>query len=134
MLTSLLDFFENLTTLHKLIWIVLCLSIFWLAEGFYPMVPLHYDKWKHSRLNLVLLATTMIINVLFGVATVGIFAWTSEHQFGIFRLLALPVWLELLLSVLVLDLIAQYFVHFLLHKVKFMWRFHMVGLNLRLVY
>lgn len=90
------------------------------------MVPLHYDKWKHSRLNLVLLATTMIINVLFGVATVGIFAWTSEHQFGIFRLLALPVWLELLLSVLVLDLIAQYFVHFLLHKVKFMWRFHMV--------
>src|SRR5690606_6054802 len=37
-----------------------------------------------------------------------------------------PVWLKLLLSIMVLDLIAQYFVHYLLHKVKWMWRLHTV--------
>lgn len=126
MLDQIIAFFENLTTLHKFLWIVSCLSIFWIAEGMYPLVHLKYDKWKHSKVNLILLGTTMLINVLFGIATVGIFDWTAKHQFGVFYKLDLPIWLELLLAVMALDLIAQYVVHFLLHKVSFMWRFHMV--------
>jgi sterol desaturase/sphingolipid hydroxylase (fatty acid hydroxylase superfamily) len=126
MLATLIHFFENLTTLHKFIWIVLCLSIFWIAEGIYPLFDFHYNKWKHSKVNLVLLGTTMLINVLFGIATVGIFQWTASQQFGLFYWIDWPLWLELLLAVMALDLIAQYFVHFLLHKVSFMWRFHIV--------
>ena len=38
----------------------------------------------------------------------------------------LPIWVELLIAVMALDFTAQYFVHYLLHKVPFMWRFHMV--------
>jgi sterol desaturase/sphingolipid hydroxylase (fatty acid hydroxylase superfamily) len=126
MLNHIIDFFENLTTLHKLIWIIGCLSVFWIAEGIYPLVNFSYKKWNHSRVNLILLGTTMLINVLFGIATVGIFRWTASQQFGVFYWIDFPIWLELLLAVMALDLIAQYFVHFLLHKVSFMWRFHMV--------
>ena len=126
MLVTIIDFFENLTSLHKFIWIVGCLSVFWIAEGIYPLIPFKYNKWQHSKVNLFLLTTTILINVLFGVATTGIFEWTKINHFGLFRMVSLPVWLELILAICALDLIAQYLVHFLLHKVKFMWRFNMV--------
>ena len=68
----------------------------------------------------------MLINLLFGIATVGIFLWTEKTGFGLLNWIDLPVWVELLLAVLILDFIAQYAVHFMLHRVAWMWRFHMI--------
>jgi len=68
----------------------------------------------------------MLINLIFGIATAGIFLWLDNSNFGLLQLINAPVWLELLISLLVLDLIAQYFVHYLLHKVQWMWRLHIV--------
>jgi sterol desaturase/sphingolipid hydroxylase (fatty acid hydroxylase superfamily) len=47
-------------------------------------------------------------------------------QFGFLHLFEAPVWVKLLLSLLVLDFIAQYSVHYLLHKVPLLWRLHLV--------
>ncbi|MEY3420037.1 MAG: hypothetical protein RIR48_317, partial [Bacteroidota bacterium] len=104
MLSTIIDFFENLSTLHKFLWIVACLSVFWVLEGIYPLFMFKYDKWKHSKVNLTLLVTTMIINVLFGLATTGIFEWTQSGQIGLLYLIDLPIWLELLIAVMALDL------------------------------
>lgn len=123
---TFIDFFANLTSLQKLIWIVGMLTIFWLLEGAYPLRKFDYKKWEHAKPNLILLATTIIINVLFGLATVSIFNWLEQSQFGLLNMVELPVWVEMILAVLLLDFLAQYVVHFMLHKVKFMWRFHMV--------
>jgi sterol desaturase/sphingolipid hydroxylase (fatty acid hydroxylase superfamily) len=68
----------------------------------------------------------MIINVLFGLATVGIFVWLSGSNFGFLNLFELPVWVELLMAIMLLDFIAQYVAHYLLHRVRWMWKFHMV--------
>jgi sterol desaturase/sphingolipid hydroxylase (fatty acid hydroxylase superfamily) len=57
---------------------------------------------------------------------VGIFLWLDMNQFGILNWIELPLWAELIVALLILDLIAQYFVHFLLHRVKWMWKLHMV--------
>jgi sterol desaturase/sphingolipid hydroxylase (fatty acid hydroxylase superfamily) len=76
--------------------------------------------------NLVFLTTTIIINTAFGLATVGIFFWLDVNQFGILNWIELPLWAELIVALLILDLIAQYFVHYLLHRVKWMWKLHMV--------
>jgi len=38
----------------------------------------------------------------------------------------MPVWLELLLAIMILDLLAQYTIHYLLHRIPFLWRFHRV--------
>ena len=77
-------------------------------------------------MNLVLLTTSILINVLFGVLTAGIFIWAGNNNFGLLYLIELPLWAEVLLGVMFLDLVAQYLVHYLLHRVAFMWRFHMV--------
>ncbi len=107
-------------------WVFFCLAIFWVLEGNYSLVVLKYKKWKHAKINLVLLFFVLIINVVFGITTAGVFLWLSDNQFGILHLFEAPVWVELLLSIIILDLIAQYGVHYLLHKIKWMWRLHIV--------
>jgi len=121
-----LHFFEVMPTWQKLVWIVSVLTLFWILEGYYSFMKRPYKKWRHARTNFVLLAFVMGINVVFGLITVGVFSWLDVSQFGLLHLFELPVWAELLIAILVLDLIAQYGVHYLLHKVKPLWKLHLV--------
>lgn len=121
-----LSFFENMTSVQKLAWIFICLTISWILEGSFPLVKFNYKKWKHAGVNLIFLATSMGINVLFGLATVGIFLWLGSSNFGLLNMVNLPVWLELLLAIMLLDFIAQYVAHRMLHTYKWMWKLHMV--------
>ncbi len=123
---SFLHFFESMPSWQKLAWIFTCLGISWILEGDIPLVRFSYRKWKHAGVNLVFLASTVAINLLFGLATLGVFHWIGERGFGLLYLVELPMWAELLIALLMLDLVAQYFVHYLLHKVKWMWKFHMI--------
>lgn len=123
---AFLDFFENMPSWQKLAWIFICLGISWVLEGAAPLAALNYKKWRHAGVNLVFLGTSLLINLLFTAATVGVFLWAKAHHFGLLYLVELPVWVELLLAVMLLDLVAQYFAHYLLHRVKWMWKFHLV--------
>lgn len=123
---NFLTFFENLTTVQKLLWIVSCLFLSFLLEGLFPLVNFTYNKWKHASVNFIFLACTMIINLVFGIATVGILSYISTNQIGLLHLIDLPIWAELVIAVLLFDFMAQYVAHYLLHKVSFMWRFHMI--------
>ncbi|PSR12483.1 MAG: sterol desaturase [Bacteroidetes bacterium] len=119
-------FFENMTSLQKLGWIFLCLAITWLLEFSVPLARADYKKWRHAGRNLVFLSTSLVINLLFGLATVGVFLWLSTHHFGVLNLVDLNPWVELLVAVLALDFVAQWFAHYLLHRIKWMWKFHLV--------
>ncbi|MFC7356184.1 sterol desaturase family protein [Jejudonia soesokkakensis] len=123
---AFLNFFETMPIWMKAGWVFFVLAIFWILEGYYSLVILNYKKWKHAKVNLILLLFVMVINALFGIVTVGVFNWLSDSKFGLLHQFVAPVWVELILSILVLDLIAQYGVHYLLHKVPAMWRLHLV--------
>ena len=123
---AIVAFFENLTSLQKLIWIVGCLSVFWILEGVYPLRKHKYNKWKHAKTNFVLLGSTILINVIFSLITVGIFLWLDTNNFGLLNLVDFPVWVEIILAIMILDFMSQYVVHFMLHKIPVMWRFHTV--------
>jgi sterol desaturase/sphingolipid hydroxylase (fatty acid hydroxylase superfamily) len=123
---AIITFFENLTSLQKLIWIVGCLSVFWILEGVYPLKKHKYNKWKHAKTNFILLGSTILINVIFGLITAGIFLWLDTNNFGLLNLVNFPVWVEIILAIMILDFISQYVVHFMLHKIPAMWRFHTV--------
>lgn len=119
-------FFETMPAWQKLAWIVGCLWFNWALEGFIPLFNFNYRKWKHAGVNFIFLATTVTINLLFGLITLGVFSWIGRNEIGLLYLFDLPVWAELLIAVMVLDLIGQYWIHFLLHKYKWMWKFHMI--------
>jgi len=121
-----LSFFADMPAWQRFLWIVFCLMLSWGMEAFFPLKQFAYKKWRHAGVNFVFLGTTMLINLIFGVATVGIFAWIEQEQFGLLYLVEWPIWLELLSAILVFELVAQYFVHVLLHKISWMWKLHMV--------
>ena len=121
-----IGFFEALTNAHKFLWIVICISAFWILEGLFPLIQHNYKKWNHAKLNLFLLGTTILIHALFGIATAGVFIWAADSSFGLLYMVEWPLIVELIVGIMLLDLVAQYAVHFLLHRVAFMWKFHMV--------
>ena len=123
---SLLQYFENFPDHNKLIWIFICLTIFWGMETLIPRYQFFYKKWKHAGVNLFFLATSVAINLLMAVLLALVFLQLDKNHFGLLYLVDWPSWAELILSVSALDLVAQYFSHYLLHKVKWMWKFHMV--------
>ena len=125
-MNSFLIFFETMPSWQKLAWIFICISANWIVELIIPLVKFEYKKLKHAGVNMVFLAMDLSINLLFGVLTLGVFMWLNSNEFGLLYLIDLPIWVELLMAVLALDFSAQYIVHYLLHKIPFLWRFHMV--------
>lgn len=123
---ALVHFFEQMPNWQKLAWIFICLTISWILEGAVPLVKLNYQKWKHAGVNLIFLTTSLLVNLLFGLATFGVFVWIQDNNFGLLNMIELSAWWELLIAVMALDLVAQWLAHYLLHKVKWMWKFHMV--------
>ena len=123
---NIILFFQELSDVEKLVFIVAFMSVFWYLEGAFPLVHHQYQKWKHARVNLILATTSLLINFGFGFIIAAVIVWTESNTFGLLYMLELPLWVEALLGLILLDLIAQYTIHYLLHKVKFMWKFHMV--------
>lgn len=118
--------FEDLSSAQKLGWVFACLALFWLLEGAVPLVRFDYQKWRHAGTNMFFLATSLVINLLFTIATAGVFVWIEANGIGLLHAVVLPFWAELLIAVMALDLVAQWFAHYLLHRVKWMWKFHLV--------
>ena len=123
---AFLAFFEQMPAWQRLAWVGACLSLSWILEGSFPLLSLPYRKWRHAGVNLVFMLTSLVISLGFTAATVGVTAWVAEARFGLLYLLDWPLWVELVVAVVLLDLIAQYTAHYLLHKVGFMWRLHMI--------
>ena len=123
---SFLIFFEQMPVWQKFVWVLGCLTFCWLLEGNYPLFQFDYQKWKHGGVNLVFFLGIGIINLIFGIATVGVFEWVQQNEIGLLFIIDLPIWAELLIAVLLLELVAQYFVHYLMHRIKWLWKLHMV--------
>ncbi|NRB37241.1 MAG: sterol desaturase family protein [Pseudomonadales bacterium] len=123
---EMLSFFENMPVLYKLLWLISCISIAWLLENVMPRVHFSYHKAQHARLNFTFLFFTLLINLGFSALLALLLIYLQPLPFGLFSLIHLPVWQELLLALLLFDLIAQYGAHVVLHKVPFLWSFHQI--------
>ena len=123
---SFIQFFEQMPTWQRLVWVAICLTAGWIAETGRPLFHFDYRKWVHARVNLVFFVTVAVIGAAFAAGLAGLFEWTARSEIGLLRLVDWPLWVELLVAVMALDLVAQYLAHFLLHKLGWMWKFHMV--------
>ncbi len=103
---------------------VFCLTALWMWETFLPFAESSPNRWRHAGRNAVIaILNTIILGILFGVATVGVAAWTTENQTGVLNWLNVPVPWRVLLAILLLD--GWFYVwHRLNHRVPLLWRFH----------
>lgn len=123
---AFLLFFEQMPNWQKVAWVMVCLGISWALEGSFPLLRLPYRRWHHAGVNSAFLVTSLLINAGFGIASVAAVAWTASSGFGLLHLLDLPILAQLVVVLVIFDFTAQYGAHYLLHKVKWMWRLHVV--------
>ncbi len=124
---NLINYFENISSLHRAIILVGGITFFWLLEGAIPLFTFKYKKWKHAWPNIFFTLTTIIIN--FGLAFLLLKSsdWVSVNNFGIINWLPeMPLWLYVILGILLLDFFGAYLAHFVEHKVKPLWMVHLV--------
>lgn len=125
-MTQLLADLNNLPGGYQLIWLVTCLVFCWTLESLTPLFQFRYQRIKHNSVNFVFLFTTILTKGLLALVTIPIFLWVESQQLGLLNSLEWPVWFELLIAFLMLDLFVQYGIHYVLHHVSWMWRFHTV--------
>lgn len=127
MLDSLSAYFDTIPSSHRALILAGGITIFWLMEGVVPLFRFRYQKWSHAGLNFFFTLTTVIINFAFAMVIVKSSAWAVAAGFGILPWLGISTgWGMVIVGLLVLDLVGAYLIHWVEHKVKVMWKFHMI--------
>lgn len=123
---TLVQYFETIPSLHRILILTGGLAFFWMIEYIIPLFRFEYKKTRHAIANIFLTLTTMLINLPFAYIIVLSADYVSEHHIGLLYLVPLPAGGFLLSGLLLLDLISAYCIHVIQHKVKWMWKFHVV--------
>lgn len=126
-MTEIIAYFTTIPSSHRSLILVSGITLFWLVENAFPLFRFKYNKWQHAGINIFLTFTTIIVNFCLAFILLKTANWTVENNFGILQWLPeIPLWLYTLIGLLVLDLIGAYLVHWVQHKTKWLWRFHLI--------
>jgi sterol desaturase/sphingolipid hydroxylase (fatty acid hydroxylase superfamily) len=126
-MNEIISYFSTIPSSHRSLILVGGITLFWLIENAFPLFNFNYKKWQHAGINFFLTLTTIIINFSFAFILLKTSDWVVTNNFGILQWLPqIPLWLYALVGLLLLDLIGAYLAHLTEHKVKFLWRFHLI--------
>lgn len=126
-MNDIITYFSTIPSSHRSLILIGGITIFWLIENTFPLFQMQYKKWHHAGINIFFTITTIIVNFVLAFILIKTAAWTTENHFGILQWLPeIPLWLYTIIGLLLLDLIGAYLAHFVQHKIKFLWRFHLI--------
>jgi len=124
---NLIEYFENIPSIHRAVILVGGISFFWILEGTVPLFAFRYKKWKHAFPNLFFTFTTIIINFLLAFLLLYTSDWVVENKYGFIHLFnGIPLIIEVFLAVLLLDFIGAFLAHYVEHKINPLWMIHLV--------
>lgn len=105
---------------------VVVLTAMGVWEALAPRRQLTANKPARWLGNIALLAiNSLAVRLVLTLGAAGIALEAKHHGWGLFNIVALPRWLEVLAAFVLLDL-TIYLQHVVFHKVPFLWRLHLV--------
>lgn len=123
----IVDYFSNISSIQRGLILALGIAIFWIIEGFFPLVKFEYRKWQHAKINIFFTVTTILVNFTMAFILLMTAQWTIDATFGILNWLPeIPLVVSTLIGLMLLDLIGAYLAHLVQHRIKWMWRFHII--------
>ena len=126
-MNEIINYFENIPSLHRAMLIVGGISLFWFLEGLYPLVRFNYKKWHHALPNFFFTLTTILINLSMAFLLMSASDWTVKNSFGLLQWISdIALWAEVVLGILLLDFVGAYLPHYIEHKIKPFWMIHLV--------
>ncbi|MDI1318474.1 sterol desaturase family protein [Flavobacterium sp.] len=126
-MNEIIHYFNTIPSSHRALILAGGISFFWLIETAVPLFKFSYNKWQHAGINIFFTVTTMIVNFCLAVILLKTAQWTVDANFGLLQWLPeMNPWLFAIVGLLLLDLIGAYLVHWVEHKVRFLWHFHLI--------
>jgi sterol desaturase/sphingolipid hydroxylase (fatty acid hydroxylase superfamily) len=107
----------------RLVFLAALLLILWVSEA---IIPLRRNNRDHVFTNFGFTLTVVIINSLLVFLLVRTIEFCNANHVGIFHYLEVPYLVQVVLGVFVLDFIAAYLSHRVMHKFGIFWKFHQV--------
>lgn len=124
---KIVQYFDTIPSSHRSAILVGGITLFWIIENGLPLYKFGYNKWKHAGINIFFTLTTIVINFILAFILLKASDWAVAHDFGILQWLPpMPLWAFTVVGLLVLDLVGAWFIHWVEHKVRWMWRFHLI--------
>jgi len=123
---KLVIFFSHVESWQRSLILAGGLLLFWILEGAIPLFSMSYRKLRHAGLNLFFTFTTILINFAFAFLIIRASNYGSQHRAGLLYLFPMPLWLFAFSGIALLDLVSAWFIHWLEHQVKWMWKFHLI--------
>ena len=129
MWNDILQHFQTLEQrpLERMAILVGGMLFFWIIEGAIPLLPLRYkkNKLRHAGVNFFFTVLHLIIHTGLAVLIVKLSDWCLETGFGLVYWFNTGVVLTIVIGVLALDF-SSWLVHWVMHKVPLLWRFHLI--------
>ncbi len=142
---KLINYFEHIPSLHRSLILAGGIAFFWLLESAVPLVSFRYNKWRHAGVNFFFTFTSIVVNFCLAFILLRTSDYVSTHHFGLLQwgreVLGVGYWasnslhlipntqyliVECIVGLLLLDLVGAWSVHYVEHRVKWMWRFHII--------
>ena len=125
----LLNYFQTLEDhpVQRLAFLVGGLLLFWIIEGAIPLFPLHYKKTRlrHAAVNFAFTVIHLIIHTALALLIVLLADWCQKESFGLVYWFHANILFTIIIGVLALDF-SSWLVHFVMHKIRPLWAFHLV--------
>lgn len=97
-----------------------------IAEALWPRRKRHHPRAERWITHILMMGVaSILLRVAFPLAAVGYAALLSQNGIGLFNLTALPIWLEVIIAIVFLDL-AIWAQHLVMHYVPPLWALHRV--------
>lgn len=130
MWNNIINYFQSLDhhPFQRMAFLVGGLLLLWIIEGTIPLLIMRYKKNKirHAVVNLSFTVIHLIIHTALAILIVLLSDWCRNNQFGIVYWSGASVLWTVIISFLTLDFFGGWLVHIIEHKVKFLWRFHII--------
>lgn len=123
---AIIEYFQNMPTLHRSMVLVGGLTIFFLIENAAPLFSKKYNKLNHTGLNVFFTITTIIVNFSMAFLLVTLSDWVAAEKIGFLGWVTMPLWAQLVVGLMLMDLIGAWLAHYVEHHVRWMWQFHVI--------
>jgi sterol desaturase/sphingolipid hydroxylase (fatty acid hydroxylase superfamily) len=127
-----MDIIEHFSTLEqrpveRLVIMVAGLLFFWILEGSIPLLSLAYrkNKLRHAGVNFFFTVLHLVVHTFLAILIVMLSDWCAANGFGLVYWLNAGIAGAVLIGVLAMDF-SGWLVHLVMHKVRFLWRFHLI--------
>ncbi|MDI9337336.1 MAG: sterol desaturase family protein [Alphaproteobacteria bacterium] len=111
---------------YREIFVFITLVIIMFIEFSNPVIMFYYNRFHHFKVNIFFHFTKLLLGMAFASFMLYLVNFCQINHIGILQYFQFPVWLQTLITVMMLDFLAAYFIHWAQHQVSWLWKIHII--------